>query len=272
VQLVHSTVEWVGPDEQDPSTLEIRLAPASGLASPSLRIARDQVDSFLAIIGLAKEEELVGRPVQVTVDEAEGTERIAFLTRPEPVDEPAEETADKPAEASEPVVLSPDGPTPATQGTPVMAGPAFADEVTVYDGVDNGPALPTVSDDECVESAASLSPAEQAIEDRTRADLAAAETVSLDQRYFLYRETYGRETRQTVIELTPEEFSLLGGPGTYLHLDDCKVVGTQNLSPDTAQGIERLLERTTTRPEARLPRAELERLVAAGRVVSCAVY
>lgn len=268
MQLVHSTVEWVGPDEQDPSTLEIRLAPASGLGSPSLRIARDQVDSFLAIIGLTKEEELVGRPVQVTVDEAEGSERIAFLTRPEP----AEETADKPAEASESVVLVPAEPAPATQGVPVMAGPAFADEVTVYDGVGNAPALPATSDDQCVESAASLSPAEQAIEDRTRADLAAAETVSLDQRYFLYRETYGREARQTVIELTPEEFSLLGGPGTYLHLDDCKVVGTRDLSPDTAQGIERLLERTTTRPEARLPRAELERLAAAGRVVSCAVY
>jgi hypothetical protein len=158
-----------------------------------------------------------------------------------------------------------------TAGTPVMAARPFADEITVYDGVRASRAAPP-ADAECADDPAALTPDQQAIEAAARAALAAAASAPLDARYFLYRETYERGPRPSVVELTSDEFALLRGTGSYLHVDDCSVVGIQNLSPETAQGIERLLERATSRPEAGLPRAELERLAATGRVVSCAVY
>jgi hypothetical protein len=72
--------------------------------------------------------------------------------------------------------------------------------------------------------------------------------------------------------LTPDEFALLGGPDAYLHVEDCGVIDSQTLSSEAAKDIERLLARATSRPDAELTRAELERLTAEGRVVSCAVY
>ena len=272
MRLVNSRVESIGPDEQDPSSLAIRLDSSSGLANPSLKIARDQMEGFLAILGVEREEDLIGRSVRVTVDDEKGSEQIAFLTPAEqaqagePIAGPAPSTPPQPIAAAGPAE-----PDRATPGTPVMAAPAAADEITVYDGVGQGRTLPAAPA-ECVESAASLTPAEQVIEDQARADLAAAATAPLERRYFLYRETYDRVPRPSVVELTSEEFALLGGSGAYLHVDDCTVIGAQGLSPETAQGIERLLERATSRPEAGLPRAELERLAAAGHVVSCAVY
>ena len=80
MRLVNSRVESIGPDEQDPSSLAIRLDSASGLANPSLKIARDQMEGFLAILGVEREEDLIGRSVRVTVDDEKGSEQIAFLT------------------------------------------------------------------------------------------------------------------------------------------------------------------------------------------------
>ena len=257
---MYSKVESIGPDQNDPSRVEIRLAPTPGLADPTLGIARDQIEGFLAILGLANEDELVGRRIRVTLDDDEASERISFLSREEP------------ARALEPVAFPPAGPEVETRGVPVMAEPAPAGEITVYDGAGADWKLSETPEEDCDQSAASLTSAEQAIEDKARAELAVASTAPLEARYFMYRETYAEGARPSVIELTPEEFALLGGSGTYLHVDDCTVVGAVNMSPDTVQGIERLLERATTRPSAALPRLDLERLAAAGRVVSCAVY
>ena len=99
MRLMYSTVERIGPDERDPSTFEIKLAPTPGLADPSLRIAADQVDGFLAIVGVASKGDLVGRPIRVTVDDEQGIERISFLT------------VAKQAEAAAPVAISSTGPT-----------------------------------------------------------------------------------------------------------------------------------------------------------------
>jgi hypothetical protein len=310
--LVYARVESVGLDEQEPLSLAIRLAAVPGLADTTLKIARDQMDAFLAIVGLARQENLVGCSVRVTVDDDAGTERIAFLTTAEP------------APAAEPVAFSPE-PIEPSRGIPVMADERPADEITIYDGIgwtlpaavhvtpgagaaagataaaaaaattgpteasaavtpdsakpgagaDAGATVATpaaASDEECAESAVSWTPAEQVIEEQARAELAAAAAAPVDQRYFLYRETYEPGPQQSVTELTPEEFALLGGAGAYLHVDDCTVVGARDLPPDVAQGIERLLDRATSREEAGLPRAEVERLASAGRVVSCAVY
>jgi hypothetical protein len=348
VRLVNSMVESIGPDVEDPFGLVIRLQPVAGLPDPILKIARVQIDSFLAVLGLASQSDLIGRGVQMTVDDETGSERIAFLTSAEaaqaaeaakagelapaaepvateaaqavepaqavesavaePVEaaqaaEPAESAAVEPAqpvEAVEPsevaapiaavvaeapsMPLEPAAPVESaafavaapvpdivTAGTAVMAAPPFADEITVYDGVRASRAAPP-TDAECADGPAALTPDQQAIEAAARAALAAAAGAPLDARYFLYRETYERGPRPSVVELTSDEFALLRGTGSYLHVDDCSVVGIQNLSPETVQGIERLLERATSRPEAGLPRAELERLAATGRVVSCAVY
>jgi hypothetical protein len=288
-------VESIDPDDLDPFGLTIRLAPVPGLASPSIKIARDQLESFLAILGVEKRDELIGLSVRVTVDDEEGSERIAFLARTDRAEaneagalsalEPAEPAAAEPAEPAEPAaaaqVSAPLGPAEPAEpaepdfsagGVPVMAGPAPADEITVYDGVGEGWTVPAASGDECVEGGVALTAAEQAIEDQARGDLAAAATAPLDRRYFLYRETYGPRPRPSVVELTFEEFALLGRSGAFLHVDDCTVIRAQDLSPDTVRGMERLLERTTSRPDAGLPRAEVERLAATGHVISCAVY
>ena len=334
MRLVYSKVESVGADEQDPTHLAIRLAQVPGLVNPSLMIARDQVESFLTILDVAKEGDLVGCRVRVTVDDEKGSERINFLTRAEPV-KPIEPVAFSPAvpvgvsgagllagaqaaelaaaaQAPEPEAVSIDPaaaaetaqPTPAIepavaaeaiatepvavsaepleatedvpvmaasapQGVPVMAASALADEVKVYDA---GPASTTPAAEEDCADVASLEPADLAAEARARAVLAAAATAPLDQRYFLYRETYGEGAYQSVVEVTPDEFVLLGGSAAYLHVEDCAVIASRDLSPDAAKGIERLLGRATSRPDAALPRAELELLSDAGRVVSCAVY
>ena len=314
MRLVYSKVESVGTDEHDPTHLAIRLAAVPGLVNPSLTIARDQVESFLTILDVAKEGDLVGCSVRVTVDDEKGSERINFLTRSEPV-KPIEPVAFSPtesvavsgaglvaaAQATEPAAVSTE-PAPAVepvavsaapiepvavsaepgeatqdvpvmeaaapQGVPVMAT-AHTDEVKVYDA---GSASTSPAAEEDCAHAASLEPAELAAEAQARAALAAAATAPLDQRYFLYRETYGEGAYQSVVELTPDEFALLGGSAAYLHVEDCAVIASRDLSPDAAKGIERLLGRATSRPDAALPRAELERLSDAGRVVSCAVY
>lgn len=283
MRLMYSTVERIGPDERDPTTLEIKVAPTPGLADPNLRIAADQVDGFLAIVGAASQSDLVGRPIRVTVDDEQGIERISFLT----VAKQAEAAAPvailpagpilptgptEPADAGEPVAASVAEPADVIRGIPVMTAASTSDKVTVYDGAGRDWALSADSDDDCVESAASLTPAEQTVEDKARADLAAASAAPLERRYFLYRETYRQGARQGVVELTPEEFLLLGGAGAYFHVDDCAAIESRAVLPDTAQGVERLLARATSRPEASLPRPELEQLVAAGHVVSCAVY
>ena len=314
MRLVYSKVESVGTDEHDPTHLAIRLAAVPGLVNPSLTIARDQVESFLTILDVAKEGDLVGCSVRITVDDEKGSERINFLTRSEPV-KPIEPVAFSPtesvavsgaglvaaAQATEPAAVSTE-PAPAVepvavsaapiepvavsaepgeatqdvpvmeaaapQGVPVMAT-AHTDEVKVYDA---GSASTSPAAEEDCADAASLEPAELAAEAQARAALAAAATAPLDQRYFLYRETYGEGAYQSVVELTPDEFALLGGSAAYLHVEDCAVIASRDLSPDAAKGIERLLGRATSRPDAALPRAELERLSDAGRVVSCAVY
>ena len=179
--------------------------------------------------------------------------------------EPPEQTP-----AVEPVAASSVQPAETRVAIPVMGVTVLGGE-RVYDGVVRV-APPAAADEECADATATLSPDEQANEEKALAELAAAAAAPLDRRFFLYRETYDEGLRPTTIELTPQEFDLLGGSGAYLHLDDCTVIGAQNLSPETAQGIERLLERATSRPDAGLPRADLERLVDAGHVVSCAVY
>jgi hypothetical protein len=280
VRLMYSTVERIGPDERDPSTFEIKLAPTPGLADPSLRIAADQVDGFLAIVGVASQGDLVGRPIRVTVDDEQGIERISFLTvakqaeaaAPVAISSTGPTGPTEPAGAAEPVAASVAEPADVTRGIPVMTAASTSDNVTVYDGAGRDWALSADSDGDCVESAALLTPAEQTVEAQARVDLAAASAAPLERRYFLYRETYRRGARQGVIELTPEEFLLLGGAGAYLHVDDCAAIESRAVPPDTVQGIERLLARATSRPEASLPRPELEQLVAAGHVVSCAVY
>lgn len=334
MRLVYSKVESVGADEHDPTHLAIRLAAVPGLVNPSLTIARDQVESFLTILDVAKEGDLVGCSVRVTVDDEKGSERINFLTRAKPAKpiepvafspiepvsvsgaelasgaqaaeqvaaaqaaepeavsivpaaaaeaaqantaiEPtvsAEATAIEPvAVSAEPLEATQDVPVmtaTAPQGVPVMAASELADEVRVYDA---GSASTTPAAEEDCADAASLEPAELAAEVQARAVLAAAATAPLDQRFFLYRETYGEGAFQSVVELTPDEFALLGGSAAYLHVEDCAVIASRDLSPDAAKGIERLLGRATSRPDAALPRAELERLSDAGRVVSCAVY
>jgi hypothetical protein len=182
----------------------------------------------------------------------------------EPVEPAAAEAEPVAAEGAEPDV--------ATRGVPVMAEAGYPDEITVYDNVVAIAPEPPISEEECAEITSVLKPSDQELEERARADIAAAATAPLDQRYFLYRETYGQRPQPSIIELTSAEFAMLGGSGAYLHVEDCTLIGAVNLSPDTVEGIERLLERAITRPDARLPRAELERLVVAGRVVSCAVY
>jgi hypothetical protein len=234
-------VQSVGPDVQDPAALVIRLDSVPGLNDPSLKIAQEHVESFLTILDVDRQEDLVGCNVRVTIDEEWGSERVAFLTRSTAI--AVRESAQSPR-----------------------------DEVAVYDALAVGSTSPAAADDECQESTAALTPAEQAVEEVARADLAAAAAAPADQRYFLYRETYEQGPRPSVIELTPAEFALLGGSAAYLHVDDCALVATQDLPPEAAQGIERLLERAASRPEANVSRAELERLTVAGHVVSCAVY
>jgi hypothetical protein len=353
LRFVYSRVESIGPDEQDPSSDAIRLYGVPGLANPSMRIAHDQIDSFLAILGFQSETGLIGCSVRVTVDDEKATEVITFLTKVEPVSavepmafspyqqpavplaavaepavapvlsaapavepaavepaavEPAAEpetmAAPEPAEAGEPVAaaaaattgvaeplvlpvalpiepvaaavepatvtsIEPDEPT---LGAPVMAAAPPPDEITVYDGVVVAPAPAAQPDETCDEPETSILPAEQDLEEKARVELAAAATAPITERYFLYRETYDQQPRPSVIEVTSGEFAQLGGSGSYLHVDDCSLIGAHDLPPETAQGIERLLERAMSRPEADLPRAELERLAVSGHVVSCAVY
>jgi hypothetical protein len=340
LRFVYSRVESIGPDEQDPSSDAIRLYGVPGLANPSMRIAHDQIDSFLAILGFQSEAGLIGCSVRVTVDDVKATEVITFLTKAQPVSavepmafspyqqpavpmaapvEPAGElaaaeqageseamAAAEPAEATEPVAavavaaavaapaeppalpveppvepvaadvepatvtsIEPDEPT---LGAPVMAAAPPPDEITVYDGVVVAPAPAAQPDETCDEPETSILPAEQDLEEKARVELAAAATAPITERYFLYRETYDQQPRPSVIEVTSGEFAQLGGSGSYLHVDDCSLIGAHDLPPETAQGIERLLERAMSRPEADLPRAELERLAVSGHVVSCAVY
>jgi hypothetical protein len=85
LRFVYSRVESIGPDQQDPSSDAIRLYGVPGLANPSMRIAHDQIDSFLAILGFQSEAGLIGCSVRVTVDDEKGTEVITFLTKAQPV-------------------------------------------------------------------------------------------------------------------------------------------------------------------------------------------
>jgi hypothetical protein len=276
---VNSTVEWLGPDEQDPSSVVVKVALVPGLANTSLKIGRDQLEVFLAILGVASEGDLVGHSVRVTVDDEKGTEQIAFPRPPAPAVEPAVRQEVEPAvpvaaeSAANPAAVDPAAVDPAAdQSLLVIADSKPADEVTVYDNVAERVAIPVGEPDDCGEAVAVPTPADAAGEERARAQIAAAATAPVEQRYFLYRETYGKAARGTSIELTPEEFALLGGPDAYLHVEDCGVIDSQTLPADAAEDIERLLARTTTRPDADLTRAELERLTSEGRVVSCAVY
>ena len=256
---VNSTVEWLGPDEQDPSSVVVKVALVPGLANTNLKIGRDQLEVFLAIIGVASERDLVGQCVRITVDDEAGTEQIAF---PRPL-----------ASVAEPAAVDPAAVDPAVEeGLLVIADSKPADEVTVYDNVAQRVAMPVGEPDDGGDTVAALTRADAASEERARARIAAAATAPVGRRYFLYRETYGEAARGTTIELTPDEFALLGGPDAYLHVEDCGVIDSQTLSSEAAKDIERLLARATSRPDAELTRAELERLTAEGRVVSCAVY
>jgi hypothetical protein len=252
-------VEWLGPDEQDPSSVVVKVALVPGLANTNLKIGRDQLEVFLAIIGVASERDLVGQCVRITVDDEAGTEQIAF---PRPL-----------ASVAEPAAVDPAAVDPAVEeGLLVIADSKPADEVTVYDNVAQRVAMPVGEPDDGGDTVAALTRADAASEERARARIAAAATAPVERRYFLYRETYGEAARGTTIELTPDEFALLGGPDAYLHVEDCGVIDSQTLSSEAAKDIERLLARATSRPDAELTRAELERLTAEGRVVSCAVY
>ena len=260
---VNSTVEWLGPDEQDPSSVVVKVALVPGLANTNLKIGRDQLEVFLAIIGVASERDLVGQCVRITVDDEAGTEQIAF---PRPLASVADPAAVDLAAA--PVAAG----RAAEEGLLVIADSKPADEVTVYDNVAQRVAMPVGEPDDGGDTVAALTRADAASEERARARIAAAATAPVERRYFLYRETYGEAARGTTIELTPDEFALLGGPDAYLHVEDCGVIDSQTLSSEAAKDIERLLARATSRPDAELTRAELERLTAEGRVVSCAVY
>ena len=260
---VNSTVEWLGPDEQDPSSVVVKVALVPGLANTNLKIGRDQLEVFLAIIGVASERDLAGQSVRITVDDEAGTEQIAF---PRPLASVADPAAVDLAAA--PVAAG----RAAEEGLLVIADSKPADEVTVYDNVAQRVAMPVGEPDDGGDTVAALTRADAASEERARARIAAAATAPVERRYFLYRETYGEAARGTTIELTPDEFALLGGPDAYLHVEDCGVIDSQTLSSEAAKDIERLLARATSRPDAELTRAELERLTAEGRVVSCAVY
>jgi hypothetical protein len=256
-------VEWLGPDEQDPSSVVVKVALVPGLANTNLKIGRDQLEVFLAIIGVARERDLVGQSVRITVDDEAGTEQIAF---PRPLASVADPAAVDLAAA--PVAAG----RAAEEGLLVIADSKPADEVTVYDNVAQRVAMPVGEPDDGGDTVAALTRADAASEEQARARIAAAATAPVGRRYFLYRETYGEAARGTTIELTPDEFALLGGPDAYLHVEDCGVIDSQTLSSEAAKDIERLLARATSRPDAELTRAELERLTAEGRVVSCAVY
>jgi hypothetical protein len=256
-------VEWLGPDEQDPSSVVVKVALVPGLANTNLKIGRDQLEVFLAIIGVASERDLVGQCVRITVDDEAGTEQIAF---PRPLASVADPAAVDLAAA--PVAAG----RAAEEGLLVIADSKPADEVTVYDNVAQRVAMPVGEPDDGGDTVAALTRADAASEEQARARIAAAATAPVGRRYFLYRETYGEAARGTTIELTPDEFALLGGPDAYLHVEDCGVIDSQTLSSEAAKDIERLLARATSRPDAELTRAELERLTAEGRVVSCAVY
>jgi hypothetical protein len=256
-------VEWLGPDEQDPSSVVVKVALVPGLANTNLKIGRDQLEVFLAIIGVASERDLAGQSVRITVDDEAGTEQIAF---PRPLASVADPAAVDLAAA--PVAAG----RAAEEGLLVIADSKPADEVTVYDNVAQRVAMPVGEPDDGGDTVAALTRADAASEERARARIAAAATAPVERRYFLYRETYGEAARGTTIELTPDEFALLGGPDAYLHVEDCGVIDSQTLSSEAAKDIERLLARATSRPDAELTRAELERLTAEGRVVSCAVY
>ena len=260
---VNSTVEWLGPDEQDPSSVVVKVALVPGLANTNLKIGRDQLEVFLAIIGVASERDLAGQSVRITVDDEAGTEQIAF---PRPLASVADPAAVDLAAA--PVAAG----RAAEEGLLVIADSKPADEVTVYDNVAERVAMPVGEPDDGGDTVAALTRADAASEEQARARIAAAATAPVGRRYFLYRETYGEAARGTTIELTPDEFALLGGPDAYLHVEDCGVIDSQTLSSEAAKDIERLLARATSRPDAELTRAELERLTAEGRVVSCAVY
>jgi len=252
-------VEWLGPDEQDPSSVVVKVALVPGLANTNLKIGRDQLEVFLAIIGVASERDLAGQSVRITVDDEAGTEQIAF---PRPL-----------ASVADPAAVDPAAVDPAAEeGLLVIADSKPADEVTVYDNVAQRVAMPVGEPDDGGDTVAALTRADAASEEQARARIAAAATAPVGRRYFLYRETYGEAARGTTIELTPDEFALLGGPDAYLHVEDCGVIDSQTLSSEAAKDIERLLARATSRPDAELTRAELERLTAEGRVVSCAVY
>jgi hypothetical protein len=259
---MNTTVEWLGPDEQDPSIVAVRVALVPGLANTSLKIARDHLEVLVAIIGVASEGELIGHTVRITVDDEKGTEQIGFPRRLA-----ASEAV--PAVVAEPAAAEPDD---VGQFLLVIGDAKPADEVTVYDNVAERVAIPVGELDDCGEAVAALTPADAASEEHARAQIAATATAPVEQRCFLYRETYGEAARGTSIELTSDEFALLGGRDAFLHVEDCGVIDSQTLPPDAAEDIERLLARTTSRPEAELTRAELERLTSEGRVVSCAVY
>lgn len=274
---VNTKVEWLGPDEQDPSNVAVRLALVPGLANTSLKIGRDQLEVFLAIIGVASERELVGHSVRITVDDEKGTERIAFpresgTVAATPAVEPSAVATD-PAVAAELALESvAEEPDDFGRRLLVIGDAQPTDEVTVYDNVAESVAIPVGETDDCNESVESLTLDDAVSEDEARTLIAAVASAPVEQRYFLYRETYGEAARGTAVELTSDEFALLGGRDAFLHVEDCGVIESQALSADAAQDIERLLARTASRPEAELTRAELEHLTQEGRVVSCAVY
>ena len=269
---VNSTVEWLGPDEQDPSSVVVKVALVPGLANTNLKIGRDQLEVFLAIIGVASERDLAGQSVRITVDDEAGTEQIAFPRPLASVAEPAIVASAVVAPAVDLAAAPVAAGRAAEEGLLVIADSKPADEVTVYDNVAQRVAMPVGEPDDGGDTVAALTRADAASEERARARIAAAATAPVGRRYFLYRETYGEAARGTTIELTPDEFALLGGPDAYLHVEDCGVIDSQTLSSEAAKDIERLLARATSRPDAELTRAELERLTAEGRVVSCAVY
>jgi len=200
---VNSTVEWLGPDEQDPSSVVVKVALVPGLANTNLKIGRDQLEVFLAIIGVASKRDLAGQSVRITVDDEAGTEQIAF---PRPL-----------ASVAEPAIVAPAVVAPAVDlaAAPVAAGRAAeegllviadskpADEVTVYDNVAQRVAMPVGEPDDGGDTVAALTRADAASEEQARARIAAAATAPVGRRYFLYRETYGEAARGTTIELTP---------------------------------------------------------------------
>jgi hypothetical protein len=253
-------VNEVNQIEPDDSRLVIGFDPVDGWDSDPVSLDRERVDRFLGRLQVNREEELVGLPVRVTVDDEGHGERIVFL--PSQLAEVPPPPASAEPEVGSISVVMPNRVALFT-GEPPEARAQVAQD------------LAETSGDPCSSRLVPQSSEERQREEDARAAIEQGSDVATYGRYFLYRESYGDGGRWDAFELEPSEFERLKTIGAYIHDDGCKARGIEDSEADSAEtteSMERLLDRITSRRSAELTRDDVERLAAQGHLVSCAVY